>query len=785
MVTKTATEKIPHPIGDSVPRIDAHEKTIGSAMFTDDLQFGPGMLFARVKRSPHPHALIKRIDTSKARALPGVKAIVTGQDFPGYIGLYLQDRHLFCRDRVRFVGDAVAGVAAINEEIAEKALDLIEVEYEPLPGVFDPEYGALPEAPVIHPDLGKYEVANFIFPEPGTNISNHFRIRKGDVDSAWPKCAAIVERTYRIPHVQHVPIEPHVAVARADENGKVTLWASSQSPFAQRNLIAKSLGLSQSDVQVVAPFVGGGFGCKAGVSMEGQAVAIALKVKGRPVKLRLTREEEFYTAFVRQGLVAHLKLGCDQEGHLLASEVKFYWDGGAYTEYGVNITRASGYSSSGPYDIPNVKTDSYCIYTNHPVGGAMRGFGMPEMHAGIEQCIDELALAIRMDPVEFRKINCVKTGNILVSGMIMHPTGLSECLVKAAQAIGWGRKDPPSAPNKRRGKGIALMWKAPAMPPNAGSSARVGLNEDGTVTVSVGGQEIGQGSFTIAAQMAAAGLGVPVEWVRVATPVDTDYSPYEWQTVASRLTWSMGNAVTAAARDARQQILEMVAEAWDEDPEDLDIIDGKVVSYKSEESISLKNIVVYGIPLPDDKGWVGGPVLGRGNFMPTYVTGLDRETGQGPRAVVHYTTGAQAVEVEVDMDTGKVDVIRGVAAFDMGKAINPDMVKAQMEGGLVQGLSTALFEGLQFKEGVLQNPSFVDYRIATSTDAPRDIQAIIVEVAQDDGPWGARGIGEHAMVPTIPAVANAIYDAIGVRVGAPPYTSEKVYLAMLDAGVVK
>ncbi len=269
------------------------------------------------------------------------------------------------------------------------------------------------------------------------------------------------------------------------------------------------------------------------------------------------------------------------------------------------------------------------------------------------------------------------------------------------------------------------------------------------------------------------------------TPLDTNYSPYEWQTVASRLTWSMGNAVAAAGRDARRQILEMVAKAWDENIDDLDIIDGKVISYRSEESISLKNIVIYGIPLANDQGWVGGPVLGRGSFMPTYVTGLDPQTGQGPRAVVHYTVGAQAVEVEVDMDTGKVQVLRGVAAFDVGKAINPDMVRAQMEGGFVQGLSTALFESLMLKEGVLQNPSFVDYRIATSADAPMDIQAIIVETPQDDGPWGARGIGEHAMVPTIPAIANAIYDAIGIRVGAPPYTSEKVYLAMADAGIVE
>jgi CO/xanthine dehydrogenase Mo-binding subunit len=785
MATRIAEPKIPSPIGESKPRIDADVKVTGAALFADDIQFGAGLLYARIKRSPHPHARIKSIDTSKAKALPGVKAVVTGEDFPGYIGLYLRDRHIFCREFVRYVGDPVAGVAAVSQEVAEKALDLIEVEYELLAPVFDPEFGVSPEAPLIHPNLGEYEVANFIFPEPGTNISNHFKIRKGDVATAWEQCVAIVERKYRIPQIQHVPIEPHVAVAKVEEDGRVTLWGSSQSPFAQRNLIAQALGISQSDIRVIAPYVGGGFGSKAGVSMEALAVVIALKVKGRPVKLLLTREEEFYTAFVRQGLISYFRMGCDQDGKLLAMENKFYWDGGAYTEYGVNITRASGYSSSGPYEVPNVKTDSYCVYTNHPVTGPMRGFGMPEMHAGLEQCIDELALEIGMDPVEFRKINCLKAGSILVTGNPMHPTGLSTCIQEVARAIDWGHKSDPSAPNKRRGKGIALMWKAPAMPPNAGSSAWVELTEDGRLNVGVGGQDLGQGAFTVSAQMAAAALGVPYEWVRVATPVDTQYSPYEWQTVASRLTWSMGNAIVNAARDARRQILELVAQAWEEDPDDLDILKGVVVSYKSEREMPLENIAIYGLPKPGDQGWIGGPVVGRGNFMPTYVTGLDAETGQGQRAVVHYTTGAQAIEVEVDLETGRVSIIRGVAAFDVGKAINPEMVKAQMEGGFVQGLSSALFEGMQLKDGVLQNPSFVDYRIATSTDIPEDIQTIIVEVPQDDGPWGARGIGEHSMVPTVPAIANAIYDAVGIRMDGPPFTSEKVYLALLEAGIVK
>ncbi len=772
-------------IGASPTRVDARDKVTGAALYADDIQFGNALLHARIKRSPHPHALIKKIDIEKARLLPGVKAIVTGEDFPGYIGLYLQDRFIFCRDRVRYVGDPVAGVAATSLEIAQKAVDLIEVEYEVLPPVLDPEFGASPAAPLVHPDLSQYAVVNFIFPKPGTNISNHFKIRKGDVNKAWGQCAAIVERKFRIPHIQHVPLEPHVAVAKVDSSGEVSLWGSSQSPFAQRDLIAQSLGINQSNMRVIAPLVGGGFGGKAGVSMEALAVAIATKTKGRPVKLLLTREEEFYTAFVRQGLVSHFKMGCDANGKLLAMENTFYWDGGAYTEYGVNITRAAGYSSTGPYEVPNVKTDSYCVYTNHPVGGPMRGFGMPEMHAGLEQCIDELAHQIGMDAVEFRRRNCLTGGSLLATGGKMHPTGVSQCLEKAAEAIGWGHKAAPSAPNKRRGKGIAIMWKAPAMPPNAGSSAWIELSEDGMITLGIGCQDIGQGSFTVAAQMAAAAFGVPFESVRLATPVDTRYSPYEWQTVASRITWSTGNAIINAARDARRQVLDLVAGAWDESSEDLDIVNGVVVSYKSEKEISLKKLVVYGLPRPDGKGWMGGPIIGRGNFMPTYVTGLDAETGQGDQAVVHFTTGAQAVELEVDLDTGRIDILKGVAAFDVGKAINPDLVKAQMEGGLVQGISSALFEHLQLKDGVVQNPSFVDYRIATSVDVPLELQSIIVEVPQADGPWGARGIGEHSMVPTVPAIANALYDAIGLRFDGPPFTSEKVYLARLEAGIVK
>jgi carbon-monoxide dehydrogenase large subunit len=367
----------------------------------------------------------------------------------------------------------------------------------------------------------------------------------------------------------------------------------------------------------------------------------------------------------------------------------------------------------------------------------------------------------------------------------MHPNGLLECIDNVAKSINWKEAKKPSSPNKLRGKGIAIAWKAPAMPPNAGSSAWAELAEDGKVTVGVGGQEIGQGTFTAMAQIAAASLGVPYEDVRIAGPVDTQYSPYEWQTVASRLTWSMGNAVRNAAADARRQILEVVAEAWHEKPEDLDIVNGIVVSYKSENETSLKNIAIYGIAKENNEGWIGGPIIGRGSFMPTYVTNLDPETGQGPRSVVHYTVGCEGLDIEIDKETGQISVLKAAAAFDVGHAINPNLVRAQIEGGFIQGLSSAMFEEIKLKKGVMTNPSFVDYRIATTADTEFPLDTPYVEVPQDDGPWGARGVGEHPMVPTIAALGNAIYDATKIRLPGPPYSAEKIFLSLVDDGQVK
>jgi carbon-monoxide dehydrogenase large subunit len=580
-----------------------------------------------------------------------------------------------------------------------------------------------------------------------------------------------------LPQIQHVPIEPHIAVGLWEASGQVTLWTCSQSPFAQRDLIAQSLGIPHGNLRVVSPYVGGGFGGKAGISMEVCAVVMGRAVMGQPVKLRMTREEEFVGTSVRQSLVAHTKIGCDADGKLLAMETEYYFGGGAYNDYGVNIARAAGYSCTGPYSIPNVKGDSYCVYTNQPIGSAMRGFGMPEIHWGIEQIMDQLAEKVGTDTAEFRRRNCVKSGDTILTGMEMPPVNLPACIDKATEAIRWGQDEAASAPNKKRGKGIAIMWKAPAMPPNAGSAAVVRFNEDATVNVSIGAQDLGQGAFTAMAQIAAQVLGVPYEWVQVSVPVDTKYSPYEWQTVASRITWSTGNAVKAAAEDAKRQILEVVAAHWGESAEDLDIKDGVVFSYRTEEEQPLQGMVVYGMPNENFEGWTGGPIVGQGRFMPTYVTNLDFETGQGARAVVHYTVGAQAIDLEVDTETGEIDVLKIASVYDVGKAINPDLIITQIEGGAVHGMSSA-YEALKFDDkGRPLNPNLVDYRIATAADIPQQIHGDYVETPVEDGPWGARGVGEHVMVPTAPAMANAIYDALGIRFTDLPLSAEKVYMA--------
>ncbi|MFC1546996.1 xanthine dehydrogenase family protein molybdopterin-binding subunit [Candidatus Neomarinimicrobiota bacterium] len=769
-------------IGQPTVRVDGKVKITGAAEYVEDIDFGPNLLYAAVVESPHAHARINDIDTSAAKKLPGVVKIITGKDFPYRFGLYMHDRHVFAQDRVRFVGEQVAAVIARDPRTAMKAAQLVQVDYTELSPVLNVADALGGDLVLIHPELKDYWHVPWFFPQNDTNVAHLRKVRKGDPDAAFSEADLVLEDTYYVPRYAHCAIEKHAAIGRYDHSGRLTLWTASQSPHTQRHLFAEALaplGLTHDDIRVISTFVGGGFGGKAGVSMEILAAALATTVPGDPVKVLWSRAQEFYNTYQRQGLQARIKLGVKKDGTITALDQILNWDAGAYVEYGANVVNAAGLSATGPYRIPNVRIDSVCIYTNLPPGGPYRGFGYSEFLFGLESHIDEVAREIGIDPVEMRRRNAIRGGDTLAYGATMNPSGLVEAIDKVAEEINWGKPEKSNDPNKVTGKGFSLFWKAPAMPPNASSAAFIKFNENGSLNILISGMEIGQGYQTVMAQIAAEVLTVPPEKIRIETP-DTDRNPYEWQTVASHITWSTGNAVKAAALDAQEQIFDTVEKALGKNRDDLFLDDESVKSRtESDFELPLRDFVIAGIPQTDGT-FRGGPIIGRGMYMPEFASALsDPETGQGGKPNIHYTVGASAILLEIDRETGKITIPKVVLAVDAGKALNPDMVKGQIVGGVVQGLGTILYEDMRFDEkGRLLNPNFTDYKIPTAMDVPEQVVPIIIEVAQPDGPFGARGIGEHTMIPVAPMVANAVEDALGIRVKSMPITAEKIVLAL-------
>jgi len=776
-----SNEKI---VGHDAVRIDIGEKVRGDAIYTEDVPYGPKLLHMSVLSSPHAHAEIVSIDTSEAEKLPGVMAVATGKDYPQKFGLYLQDKSILPVDRVRYVGEQVAVVIGRTKEIADEACKLIKVEYRELKPILYMMDALKDDAVLIHPQLEEYKVIPWLNPQAGTNISHIRKIRKGDVDKAFEEASYILEDEYYVPHVAHACIEPHISVAQCDYSGRITMWNSTQSPHTQRHILANALGIPHKDIRVIAPLVGGGFGGKAGISMEALTVACQ-KVPGHPVKLRWSRKEEFLNSSQRQELLARVKMGVNKEGKIVALKHTMYWDVGASAEYGNNVVNATGFSATGPYFVPNVSIDSLAIYTNLPPCAAYRGFGYSEYHFGLESHIDRVAKAIGMDPVEFRRINAIQGGDKVAYGCEMNPSGMIECIDKVAEAIEWGKEEKSSDPDIAIGKGFASAWKAPAMPPNAGSSAFIKFSEDGSLNILVSGMEIGQGLHTVVAKCASEILTVPLSQIRVELP-DTDRNPYEWQTVASHGTWALGNATITAARDARAKMYDVVHRAYHYEKESLFLEDGSVkCKLDPQFSLPFKDFVISGIET-EYHTWIGGPIMGVGSFIPEFVNAMvDPETGQHGHPNVHYTVGAGAVKIELNKKTGVVRVVKMAEAFDVGKAINPDMVKDQIVGGFVQGLGTALYEVCLFDEkGKMLNTNFTDYKIPTILEMPDEMIPIIVEVPQPDGPYGARGVAEHTMIPVMPAIANAIANAIGLRIKDVPLTAEKVALRPLQQDFV-
>ncbi len=773
----------PRWIGQPVERVDGVEKVTGAALYTADLKF-PRMLHACIVRSPHPHARVLDVRLDKAARVPGVRAVASGRQYPLHTGIYLKDQTVFATDRVRLVGDPVAAVAAETPEAAAEAAGAVEVDYEPLTPVFSVREGIAPDAPLVHPHLGEYQHVPWIAPRPGTNVCNHLKVRKGDYERALAGCAHVFENVFEVPQVQHVPMETHVSVARVDLAGRVDVHTSAQSPFTVRHLLCACFSLPHGDVAVHVPSVGGGFGGKAGINLEPLAVALAMQARGRWVRVMVSRSEEFYATVVRQGLTATLVTGVDRHGKVQAQKMHYLWNCGAYGGYGVNVVRAAGYTCGGAYEFPNVWGDSIGVYTNLPAGSAYRGFGMQEIHWALEQQMDIVAREIGMDPVEFRLLNCLGPGKATVTGQVLdeHAGRVDLCVRRVAAEIGL-EPNRPRTPN--RGRGIACAVKAPAMPNDASSSVVMKFAEDATLEVLIAGIDYGQGLKTVAAQFAADALDLPIASIRVRGNPNTDLSPYDWQTVASRQTWATGNAILKGAEDLKRQLFAMAAEVLKVPPRDLECRNGEVVHRSTGRTIPLTRLVM-GYSFPDGHT-IGGPVATAASFVPEGLLSLDPETSQSAKPVAKWTFGAQAVEVVVDPETGQCAVQRVAACYDVGRVVNPGLIEGQAFGGIVQGLGTATMEELVVDRasGRVVNASLMDYKIPSTEDVPPDIVVSFVETPQADGPLGARGVGEHTMIPTPAAVANAIFDACGIRITTLPITAEKVLAALKQRGGVE
>ena len=772
-------------VGKGVPRVDGIEKVTGEAEYVQDMKL-PGMLYARIKTSTYAHAIIKSIDISEAEKLQGVKAILTGKEASQKLGLYMVDRPILAVDKVRYYGEAVAAVAAIDMDTAEKAIGLIKVEYEPLPVIQDVEEAIKKDAILVHEHIEDYKwIPNVYFPEPGSNVANHFKLRKGNLEEGFAKADVILENKFYQPQVLHVPLETHAVIVKWGSGDRIKIWSSAQSPFAVRDLFSVALGIPKQKIDVTIPYVGGGFGGKAGVHLEPLVALLSKAAKGKPVKLIATREEEVCTLPCRQGLLAKVKTGVTKDGKIVAEEIEYLWDAGAYADYGVNIGRASGYSGAGPYEIENVKLDSYTIYTNHVFGTAYRGFGHAEFFWAIERQRELLAKAINMDPYEFRMKNLLKPNSTTITGELLNENSgrVDKCLKIVADKIGYNKpkteeeKAIEKATGKYRGKGVAVLHKAPAMPSFSATAAILQMNEDGTVRFNVSGIDYGQGTYTALSQMVAEKLNLPLDRVKAVQETNTDSGPYDWQTVASRMLILAGNAVVDACEDLLDQIYEVAGVVLRAARHELALGEGYVyVRQHPEEQITFDKIAIGFIF--ENGNSIGGPLIGRGKSIAQGLTNLDKETGQG-RPGLDWTYGAHGVEIEVDTNTGEIEVLSIASAFDVGHVINEMLIKGQAVGGIIQGLGTALSETLLYnEEGKLLTRNFVDYKILTMKDVPKKIDVSFVETPQLDGPFGARGCAEHPMISITSAIGNALADATGVEVFEVPLSADRVYKAL-------
>jgi CO/xanthine dehydrogenase Mo-binding subunit len=757
-------------VGARVPRVDSAAKVTGAAVYGVDVAL-PGMLHGAVVRSPHPHARIVSISTDAARSVPGVEAVVTGRDFPHLHGSAIRDQPYLAIDRVRHAGEPVVAIAATTESAAQEAARLVRVEYEELPAVLDMREALADAAPLVHPDLhsyvrGSHEIV------PHTNINTLYRLTKGDADAGFAAADVIVEGEYTAHALSHAALEVHAAVARYEANtGGYTLWVATDRPFFLRDEIASSLGLDSTDVRLIVAAVGGSFGGKGIPIAEAIAIALARHTGGRPVRVEFSREEDLVASQHRVPAIMKLTTGVTRGGLMTARSAEIIWDSGAYTAYTVGVAIRGSQTIVGPYRIPNVALLSRQVYTNKPVTGSYRGYGTTQVTWACESHMDEIAERLGMDPVEFRLANVYEEGDLYLNGQVMHGVGVRETIERARDAIGWGSVARAPSPQLRRGKGIATMLK-PTMTPSS-SNCVINVEADGRVVVIAAAPEIGAGQDTVLAQMAADAIGVPLESV-VVPATDTALSPYNGPVASSRTTYHMGNAILTAGAEIRDQILELAATTLGIEPAGLDLNDGVIYDETGAAAMTLPELLTR-------HAGAGHSLTAGARFSTEGSPLLKADPGVEWISSIFWMFCTQAVEIEVDMETGVIKVLEVAAAADVGKAINPMTCEQQIEGGVIMGLSNALFEGFQMRDGRIINGNFADYKVATIHDLP-EIAPILVESVHSEAPFGAKGIGEPAAAATPPAIANALYDALGVRIRDLPITPPKV-LTGLDSVV--
>ena len=745
-------------VGKGLPRVDAVKKATGRSIYSADIDL-PNMLYGSILGSIYPHARILKIDTSRAERLSGVEAVITAKDTPLVKwGFMLKDQPLLAHEKVRFIGEPIAAVAAVDKETATEALDLIEVEYDELPPLFDPEGAMDTEAIQVHDEVDSY-VTIWPLIRHG-NVSSHIKINRGDIEKGFKESDFLFEDRFTTPMQHHGYMESHAATAHVDPTGKVTVYTTTQAPFMVRLELAETLELPLNKIRVITTEVGGGFGGKTDILLEPLAVLLARKTS-LPVKIVLTRKEELTFSNPRHACIIELKTGVKKDGTIHARKARVIYDSGGYAGAGPGVAALGASYSVGPYRIPNIKIDAYSVYTNKINCGWMRAPGVLQVSFASESQMDIIADKLGIDPLEIRLKNALDEGDLSATGQTLHSVGLKKTLKKVAELSNWDKKTKA----ENRGRGIScVQYEILGM----ASGALIKVNEDGTIGLIIGAVDIGQGSSTVLAQIAAEELGISLEDISIVSG-DTDTTPFDGGTYGDRVTYNAGNAVKIAASEIKMQLLYMAAQMLEADEKDLEIKDKMVCVKGTQKMISFADLAMASY------FYQGGVLLGKGSFFaatPPYQ--MDTVDGHAFPSVPAHTFASQVVEISVNPENGKIKVIKVYSSSDVGFAVNPMALEGQIEGAIATGLGFALGEEMVEENGRIINPNFSDYRLPITTEIP-EIEMAFVEEMTKEGPYGAKGAGNPPLALPCSAIANALYDAIGIRIKDLPLVAGKVF----------